>query len=39
MACGDEDVVACFDEGVLELLDKNDRGDFDVDFIHAHPLE
>ena len=39
MACGDDDVVECLDEGVLSCLDNNDRDYFDVDFLHAHPLE
>ena len=37
--CCEEDVVACLDEGVLECLDSNNRDDFDVDFLHANPLE
>ena len=39
VACGDEDVVTCLDEGVLAYLDNNDKDNFDVDFIHAHPLK
>ena len=39
MACGDEDVVELFDEGVLAYLDNNDKDYFDVDFLHSHPLE
>ena len=39
VACGSEDVVAWLDEGVLACLDKNDKDVFDVDFLHAHPLE
>ena len=35
----DEDIVACFDEGVLEFLDNNNKDDFDGDFIQANPLE
>ena len=27
VACCDEDVVACFEEGVLELLNKNNKDD------------
>ena len=38
VVCGDKDVVECLDEGVLVYLDKNDKDDFNVDFIHAHPL-
>ena len=37
--CCDEDMVACLDEGVLAFLDKNNKDDFDVYFIHEHPLE
>ena len=37
--CGDEDVVVCLDEGVLECLGNYDKDAFDVDFLHAHPLE
>ena len=39
VACCDEDVVELLYEGVLECLDKNNKDDFDVDFLHAHPLE
>ena len=39
MVCCDEDVVACLDEGVLPCLDNNNKDDFDVYFIHEHPLE
>ena len=39
VVCCDEDVVACFNWVVLECLDKNNEYDFDVDFLHAHPLE
>ena len=39
MACGDEYVVALLDEGVFACLDNNYRDDFDVYFIHAHPLK
>ena len=39
MACYDEYVVACLYEGVLEWLDKNNKDDFDVDFIHEQNFE
>ena len=39
MECCDADIVACLDEGVVACLDKNNKDDFDVDFILAHPLE
>ena len=39
VACCDEDVSACFEEGVPACLDKNNKDDFDVYFIHEHPLE
>ena len=39
VACCDEYVVTCLDEGVLECLDNNNKDDFDVDFLHAPPLE
>ena len=39
VACGYGDVVACLDEGVLAYLDNNDKNVFDVDFLHAYPLE
>ena len=39
VACCDGDVVAFLDEGVLECLDKNNKDNFDVDFLHANPLE
>ena len=39
LACGDVDVAACLDEGVLACMDNNDKDDFGVYFIHAHPLE
>ena len=39
VACADEDVGAYLDEGVLACLDNNNRDDFDVDFLYAHPLE
>ena len=29
VACCAEEVVACFDEGVLVLLDKDNKDDFD----------
>ena len=35
----DEYVMACLYEGVVKLLDKNNKDDFDVDFILPHPLE
>ena len=35
----DEDVVAWFDEGVLEWSDKKNKDAFDGYFIQAHPLE
>ena len=34
----DKGVVVLFDEGVVACLDKNNKDDFDVDFILAHPL-
>ena len=37
--CCDEDFVTCLDEGVLKCLDKNNKDDFDVDFLLPHPLE
>ena len=37
--CCDEDVVACFYEGVAECLDNNNKYDVGVDFLLAHPLE
>ena len=39
VACCCEDFVACLDEGVVKLLDKNIKDSFDVDFIIANPLE
>ena len=39
LVCGDEDVVAFLDGGIFSCLDKNDKDDFDVYFIHANPLE
>ena len=39
VACCDEDAVAWLDEDVLAFLDKNNKYNFDVNFIHAHPLE
>ena len=39
VACSDEDEVACLDEGMLLCLDKNNKDDFNVYFLHAHPLE
>ena len=39
MACDDKNVMACLDEGVLAYLDNNDKNNFDVNFIHAYPLE
>ena len=39
MVCGDGDVVEYLDEGMLSCLDNNDKDDFDVYFLHAHPLE
>ena len=39
MVCCDEDFVACLDEGVVKFLDKNNKDDFDVDFLLPHPLE
>ena len=39
MVCSDEGVVSILDEGVLACLDKKDKDDVDVYFIHAHPLE
>ena len=38
VACGDEDVMACLDKGVLECFYNDDKDDFDVDYIHAQPL-
>ena len=43
-------MVTCFDEGMLDFLDKNNKDNFDVDIIHslddcfeffllAHPLQ
>ena len=39
MACSNEDVGACADCGVVRFFDKNNKIDFDVDFILAHHLE
>ena len=39
VACCCEDFVTCLDEGVVKLLDKNNKDYFDVDFILANPLE
>ena len=39
VVCSDEGVVSILDEGVLVCLDKKDKDDVDVYFIHAHPLE
>ena len=39
MACVDEDVLPYLDEGVLTCLDNNDKDNFSVYFLHAHPLE
>ena len=35
---GDEYVFTCLDEYVLTCLNNNDKDDFDVYFIHEHPL-
>ena len=34
----DEDVVSCLDESVFAFLDNNNKDDFDVCFLHSHPL-
>ena len=34
-----EDVVVCLDKDVVKLLDKNNKDDFNVDFILANHLE
>ena len=39
VVCCDEDVVAQLYEGMVKFLDKNNKDDFDADFILAHPLE
>ena len=39
MECCDEDVVACFYEGVLACFDNNNKDYFDVDLLHTKPLE
>ena len=39
VACWYEDGVACLDEGVVKLLDKNNKDDFDVDFLLAQSLK
>ena len=39
MECGDEDAVELLDEDVLACLDNNDKDNFDVYFLHTHPLE
>ena len=39
VTCCYEYVVVCFDEGVMSCLDKNNKDDFDGNFLHAHPLE
>ena len=38
VACFDEDVVAYLNEGVAECVYKNNKDDFDVDFLLAQPL-
>ena len=38
VACGNEDVVAWLDEGVLVWLDDNNKDGFDIYFLHSHPL-
>ena len=38
MECCDNVVVACLDESVMACFYKNNKDDFDVDFIHAQPL-
>ena len=30
--------MACFDEGMVEFLDNNNKDDFDVGFLLANPL-
>ena len=35
----DKDEVACGDEDVAACLDKNNKGNFDVYFLHEHQLE
>ena len=39
MACCDEDVVSCFDEGVLECLYNNNKDDFDGYFSMSNPCK
>ena len=39
VACCDEDVESCLDEYVVAFFDKNNKDDFDVDFLFEHPLE
>ena len=39
VAYGEKYVLVCLDEGVLECLDNNDKDHFNVDFLHARPLE
>ena len=38
VACWYEDGVACLDEGVVKLLDKNNMDGFDIYITLAHPL-
>ena len=33
-----KDEVECGYEGVMVCLDNNGKDNFDVDFLHAHPL-
>ena len=35
----DKDDMACVDEYVLSCLDRNDKDNFDVDILYAHPLK
>ena len=39
VVCCSKDAVAWLYEGVAACLDKNNKDDFDVDFLLAHPLE
>ena len=39
MLCLDKYVMTCSYEGVVACLDNNNKNDFDVGFLHVHPLE
>ena len=39
VSCSDYGGLTCLYEVVVEYLDNNNKDNFDVDFLHAHPLE